>query len=111
MINLQPQKYMQSQKSHFNSKTMRLLVLTALALFALTEPAYAQAWAQKAASVGDQIVNGLKILGRVVAGIVGFWGALEIMSSRKRFSDMMNWFVGAAVFLSVTEVINLVFGS
>ena len=67
---------------------MRLLVLTALALFALTEPAYAQAWAQKAASVGDQIVNG-----------------------RKRFSDMMNWFVGAAVFLSVTEVVNLIFGS
>lgn len=111
MINLQPQKYMQSQKSHFNNKTMRLLVLTAFALFALTEPAYAQAWAQKAVSVGEQFVNGLKILGRVIATIVGIWGAYEIMSGRKRFADMMNWFVGAVVFVSITEVVNLMFGA
>ena len=90
---------------------MRLLVLTAFALFALTEPAYAQAWAQKAVSVGEQFVNGLKILGRVIATIVGIWGAYEIMSGRKRFADMMNWFVGAVVFVSINEVVNLMLGA
>lgn len=93
------------------AKHLRLLTLSAIVLLVLAEPAHAQAWAQKAVSVGDQIVNGLKLLGRVVAGVVGFWGALEIMSGRKRFSDLMQWFVGAAVFLSVTEVINLIFGA
>ena len=41
------------------AKHLRLLALSALVLLVLAEPAHAQAWAQKAVSVGEQIVNGL----------------------------------------------------
>ncbi|MBS9783432.1 MAG: TrbC/VirB2 family protein [Pasteurella sp.] len=88
-----------------------LLVMLAIVLFiVLIEPAHAQAWANKANTALQQIISGLKLLGRGVAAVVGLWGALMIMSGRKRFSDLWEWFIGAAVFLTLTEVINLFFG-
>ena len=93
-----------------------LLALLVLAVFLFSGECFAAggggaSWAQPATEVGDKIITGLKALGRIIATIVGVWGAFEIWSGRKRFSDMMNWFVGAAVFLGVTEVVGLVFGS
>ena len=92
-----------------SQKGLLLLAIVALVIVASIEPAHAQAWANKANTAAEQIVTGLKLLGRTVAIIVGIWGAVEIFSGRKRFSDMMSWFVGAAVFISVTEMVNLFF--
>lgn len=85
-----------------------LIAMFVLAII-LIDPAYAQAWATKADTAANQIVDGLKILGRTVAIMVGIWGALMIFTGRKQVGDMVNWFVGAAVFISVTEMVNLFF--
>lgn len=93
-----------------NTKMWLYLLLALTVMIVLIEPAQAQEWANKVNTQGNIIVNGLKLIGRTVATIVGLWGALMIMSGRKRFSDLWEWFVGAAVFLAITEIVNLFFG-
>lgn len=86
------------------------LAVGVLLVLLIAEPAYAQAWATKANTAGQQIVTGLKLLGRTVATVVGMWGALMMISGRKRFSDLWEWFLGAGVFLAISELVALFFG-
>lgn len=102
---------MQNRFKYRSIANIRFALLAAVVAVSLLEPAHAQAWAQKGVTVGQQIADGLKMLGRIVAIVVGSWGGLMIMAERKRFADMMNWFVGAGVFLAITEVAGLFFGS
>lgn len=85
------------------------MVAILVVMVLMVEPAHAQAWATKANNAANQIVTGLKMLGRTVATLVGLWGALMMISGRKRFSDLWEWFVGAGVFLAIGELVELFF--
>lgn len=93
-----------------NQRFMSYAFVAVLVALVILEPAHAQEWAKKVDGMGQQIITGLKLIGRTVATITLMWFGVQLFMGTKRFADVQGWFIGAAFFLAVTEIISLVFG-
>lgn len=85
-----------------------MLAVTIIALFAIAEPAHAQAWAEKTKSIAEDIVKGLRMICYPVALGTGVWIVISMWMGSKRFQDMVPWIIGAALLIALPDLVKLI---
>ena len=80
----------------------------AVAALLISDPAAAQAWAQKTKSIADDIVLGLRILCYPIALGAGIWIVIAIWTGSKRLQDMTNWIIGAALLIALPDLVKMI---
>lgn len=84
------------------------LVALAIATLLISDPAAAQAWAQKTKSIADDIVLGLRLLYYLIALGAGIWVVIQIWTGSKRLQDMTNWIIAAALLIALPDLVKMI---
>ena len=84
------------------------IMALAVAALLISDPAAAQAWAQKTKSIADDIVLGLRLLCYPVALGAGNWIVIAIWTGSKRLQDMTNWIIGAALLIALPDLVKMI---
>nr|WP_315180822.1 TrbC/VirB2 family protein [uncultured Cardiobacterium sp.] len=84
------------------------IMALAVAALLISDPAAAQAWAQKTKSIADDIVLGLRILCYPIALGAGIWIVIAIWTGSKRLQDMTNWIIGAALLIALPDLVKMI---